>query len=72
MWTCSQISSAAASGSGFHDQSHLHRHFVRNFGLTPGAYASATVSVKDVQDRGQYAALESMHLNPDEEKSLAI
>ena len=41
----------AASGSGFHDQSHLHRHFVRNFGLTPGAYASAAVSVKDVQDR---------------------
>ena len=43
----------AASGSGFHDQSHLHRHFVRNFGLTPGAYATAAVSTsKDVQDRG--------------------
>lgn len=63
---------AAASGSGFHDQSHLHRHFVRNFGLTPGAYASATVSVKDVQDRGQYAAIESTHLDPDEENSVAI
>ncbi len=31
-----------ASSCGFHDQSHLHRHFVRNFGLTPGAYAAST------------------------------
>jgi AraC-like DNA-binding protein len=41
----------AATRAGFHDQSHLHRHFVRNFGLTPGAYAAAVVSCKDVQDR---------------------
>ena len=37
-----------ATRAGFHDQSHLHRHFVRNFGLTPGAYSASTR--KDVQD----------------------
>lgn len=31
----------AAAASGFCDQSHLTRHFVRSFGLSPGAYAKA-------------------------------
>lgn len=31
----------AAAASGFCDQSHLTRHFVRCFGLSPGAYAKA-------------------------------
>ncbi|HAI29586.1 MAG TPA: AraC family transcriptional regulator, partial [Thalassospira sp.] len=30
-----------ASAAGFADQSHLNRHFVRAFGLTPGRYARA-------------------------------
>ena len=30
---------AAAVGAGFADQSHLHRHFTRIVGVTPGAYA---------------------------------
>lgn len=30
--------SYVAVESGFHDQSHLHRHFRRNFGITPGRY----------------------------------
>lgn len=33
--------SAAAAAAGFADQSHLHRHFVRRFGITPGAYFAA-------------------------------
>lgn len=32
--------SDAAAASGFADQSHLHRLFVRRFGFTPGAYAA--------------------------------
>lgn len=32
----------AAAASGFCDQSHLTRHFVRCFGLSPGAYAKAS------------------------------
>jgi AraC-like DNA-binding protein len=32
---------SAAATVGFHDQSHLHRHFRRRLGLTPGAYAAA-------------------------------
>jgi AraC-like DNA-binding protein len=31
----------AAAGAGFADQSHLHRHFTRIVGVTPGAYARA-------------------------------
>ena len=31
----------AASGAGFADQSHFHRNFIRRYGLTPGAYATA-------------------------------
>ena len=31
----------AALASGFHDQSHLTRHFTRTFGLTPGRFARA-------------------------------
>jgi AraC-like DNA-binding protein len=31
----------AALEVGFCDQSHLHRHFVRQVGTTPGAYARA-------------------------------
>jgi AraC-like DNA-binding protein len=31
-----------AAQTGFTDQSHLHRHFVRAFGITPGQFASAT------------------------------
>ena len=34
---------AAASDCGFADQSHLHRHFVRQFGYTPGAWRQAMV-----------------------------
>jgi len=30
-----------AVATGFADQSHLHRHFVRTLGITPGAYAAA-------------------------------
>jgi AraC-like DNA-binding protein len=41
----------AATCAGFHDQSHLHRHFARNFGITPTMYARAATSGKDVQDR---------------------
>jgi len=40
----------AATCAGFHDQSHLHRHFARNFGITPATYARAAASGKDVQD----------------------
>ena len=36
--------------TGFFDQSHLHRHFTRTLGMTPGAYAAALRS--DVQDAG--------------------
>lgn len=32
---------AAAGDCGFADQSHLHRHFVRQFGYTPGAWRQA-------------------------------
>ena len=38
----------AAAQTGFFDQSHLHRHFTRTLGMTPGAYAAAMRS--DVQD----------------------
>jgi AraC-like DNA-binding protein len=37
-----------AAQTGFFDQSHLHRHFTRTLGMTPGAYAAALRS--DVQD----------------------
>ena len=33
--------SEAATAAGFADQSHLHRTFVRRFGITPGGYAAA-------------------------------
>lgn len=39
-----------AQHTGFFDQSHLHRHFTRTLGMTPGAYAAALRS--DVQDTG--------------------
>lgn len=39
-----------AAQTGFFDQSHLHRHFRRTLGMTPGAYAAALRS--DVQDAG--------------------
>jgi AraC-like DNA-binding protein len=32
----------AAAGSGFADQSHMHRHFVRAYGMTPGRWAALT------------------------------
>ena len=38
----------AAQQTGFFDQSHLHRHFTRTLGMTPGAYAAVLRS--DVQD----------------------
>ncbi|MEV4276293.1 AraC family transcriptional regulator [Actinoplanes xinjiangensis] len=31
---------AVATGSGFHDQPHLHRHFKRILGISPGRYAA--------------------------------
>jgi AraC-like DNA-binding protein len=31
----------AAAGSGFADQSHMTRLFIRAYGITPGAYAAA-------------------------------
>ena len=31
----------AAAEAGFHDQAHLHRHFKRHVGVTPGAYRAA-------------------------------
>ena len=37
-----------AQQTGFFDQSHMHRHFTRTLGITPGAYAAALRS--DVQD----------------------
>jgi AraC-like DNA-binding protein len=37
-----------AQQTGFFDQSHLHRHFTRTLGMTPGGYAAALRS--DVQD----------------------
>ena len=36
--------SEAAARTGFFDQSHLHRHFVRTIGTTPGRYAAAFAS----------------------------
>jgi AraC-like DNA-binding protein len=36
--------SAAAARTGFFDQSHMHRHFVRAVGATPGRYAAAFAS----------------------------
>ena len=42
-----------AAQTGFFDQSHLHRHFTRTLGMTPGAYAAALRS--DVQDAGSRA-----------------
>ena len=44
-----------AQQTGFFDQSHLHRHFTRTLGITPGAYATALRS--DVQDAGADAPL---------------
>ena len=43
-----------AAQTGFFDQSHLHRHFTRTLGMTPGAYAAALRS--DVQDAGRRAS----------------
>jgi AraC-like DNA-binding protein len=43
-----------AQRTGFFDQSHLHRHFTRTLGMTPGAYAAALRS--DVQDAGAAAS----------------
>jgi AraC-like DNA-binding protein len=33
-----QTIAAAAAATGFVDQSHLHRHFQRSLGVTPGEY----------------------------------
>ena len=38
----------AALASGFSDQSHLHRHFIRSTGITPGIYRSGFKQVKDL------------------------
>jgi AraC-like DNA-binding protein len=37
----------AALESGFADQSHLNRHFLKSFGVTPGAFRKATTSTPD-------------------------
>ena len=50
---CSSAASRPARSpqqTGFFDQSHLHRHFTRTLGMTPGAYAAVLRS--DVQDAG--------------------
>lgn len=39
--TCGLSAAETAATSGFCDQSHLTRHFLRSFGLAPGAYAQA-------------------------------
>jgi len=43
-----------APACGFHDQSHLHRHFKRAMGLTPGQFAAA-VQGKKIQVSGAQA-----------------
>lgn len=40
--------SDVALEAGFHDQSHMHRHFKKTFGITPGQYATG-VNRKSVQ-----------------------
>ena len=37
----------AAAESGFHDQSHLHRHFRRTFAASPGRFARTRNDVQD-------------------------
>jgi len=50
---------SAAALSGFFDQSHLHRHFRRAFGLTPARYVSLRSNVQDrARPPGQLRALE--------------
>jgi AraC-like DNA-binding protein len=44
------VSDAAAS-AGFYDQSHFHRQFLRNWGLTPGAYCRHPWQVFPEKDR---------------------
>jgi transcriptional regulator GlxA family with amidase domain len=39
-----------AVATGFVDQAHLHRHFVRTLGITPHRYARAVTGGKNVQD----------------------
>jgi AraC-like DNA-binding protein len=51
---CGLAPGEVAQQTGFFDQSHLHRHFKRTLGMTPGAYAAALRS--DVQDAGADAA----------------
>lgn len=50
----------AAASAGFHDQSHLHRHFVRFLGTTPGDYVDRTMrpaaSVARRAERGRRLA----------------
>lgn len=45
--------SDAALQSGFADQSHMTRLFVRSFGMAPGAYARALARVPDLQFRSR-------------------
>jgi AraC-like DNA-binding protein len=48
---------AAAALAGFTDQSHLHRHFRRALGITPGRYAALTAAARtNVQDAAGPAA----------------
>ncbi|MEM9449514.1 MAG: AraC family transcriptional regulator [Cyanobacteria bacterium P01_E01_bin.6] len=43
----------AAIETGFTDQSHLHRHFKKMLGVTPGQYARGCKNVQDFSDRSQ-------------------
>jgi AraC-like DNA-binding protein len=44
--------SSAAAATGFADQSHLHRHFARTLGMTPGEYQKRFVQSKQPSARG--------------------
>ena len=45
----------AALETGFTDQSHLHRHFKKMMGVTPGQYARGCKNVQDLPLRSSYA-----------------
>ncbi len=52
------LSNAAAS-AGFADQSHLSRHFLRQFGYTPGAWRSAVIPKSSISTALQFCSRHS-------------